>query len=139
DAIKHKPYGDLMADRLFQPLGMTRTTLRPTLAMTWPLALGHEIRSGKPSIVRPQADNAATWPAGQIYSNILDLARFTPAFLDDGRLDGKQVLSPSLIASLTSPHVPRPGDDGHYGYGLAVSTERGVRICQHGGSQSRTR
>jgi hypothetical protein len=26
--------------------------------------LGHEVKSGKPAIVRPQADNAATWPAG---------------------------------------------------------------------------
>src|SRR5262245_41318426 len=75
-----KPYADVLADRLFRPLGMTRTTLRPTLAMTWPLALGHEVRSGKPSIVRPQADNAATWPAGQIYSSVPDLARFVTAF-----------------------------------------------------------
>jgi len=134
--IAGKPYADLMTERLFRPLGMNRTTLRPTLAMTWPLALGHEVRGDKPSIVRPQADNAATWPAGQMYSSVLDLARFTTAFLDNGRLDGKQILSPTLIANLTSPHVPRPGDDGHYGYGLAVSTERGVRIWQHGGSRT---
>lgn len=136
EQIAGKPYADVMADRLFRPLGMTRTTLRPTLAMTWPLALGHEVRSGKPSIVRPQSDNAATWPAGQMYSSVTDLARFTTAFLDGGRLDGKQVLAPSLIATLSSPFVPRPGDDGHYGYGLSVSTERGVRIWQHGGSRT---
>jgi CubicO group peptidase (beta-lactamase class C family) len=32
----------MMAERLFKPLGMKRTTLRPTMAMTWPLAQGHE-------------------------------------------------------------------------------------------------
>ena len=83
-----------MANRLFHPLGMSRTTLRPTLAMTWPLALGHEVRSGKPYIVRPQADNAATWPAGQMYSNVTDLARFATAFLDGGRSTANKFFRP---------------------------------------------
>ncbi|HEY2414485.1 MAG TPA: serine hydrolase domain-containing protein [Pirellulaceae bacterium] len=130
------PYADMMDRRLFRPLGMARTTLRPTLAMTWPLALGHEIRGGKPAIVRPQADNAATWPAGQMYSSVSDLARFTTALMDRGRLDGKPVLSPKAITALTSPHVPRPGDDEHYGYGLSVGQDRGVLIWQHGGSRT---
>ncbi len=136
EELAGQPYADLMAERLFRPLGMTRTTLRPTLAMTWPLALGHEVKSGMPSIVRPQADNAGTWPAGQMYSSVTDLVRFTTALHDGGRLDGQSILSQSLIKKLASPFVPRPGDDSHYGYGLAVSTERGVRIWQHGGSRT---
>ena len=71
-----------------------------------------------------------------MYSNVTDLARFTTALLDGGRLDGQSVLSNTLIEKLTSPFVSRPGDDGHYGYGLSVSTERGVRIWQHGGSRT---
>ena len=46
-----------MESRLFKPLGMTRTTLRPTMAMTWPLAQGHEYTDGKFTIPRPAADN----------------------------------------------------------------------------------
>ena len=136
EQLAGKPYADVMAERLFRPLGMKRTTLRPTLAMTWPLALGHEVKSGKPAIVRPQADNAATWPAGQMYSNVEELTRFAIAFMHDGLLDGKQVLSPVVIAKLSSPHVLRHGTNDHYGYGLSVSTERGVRIVQHGGSRT---
>jgi len=136
EELEHKPYADVMRERLFKPLGMNRTTLRPTLAMTWPLALGHEVRSGKPAIVRPQSDNAATWPAGQMYSSVADLARFVTAFMDGGRIDGREVLPPAMIAKLSSPLVPRPGDDGHYGYGLSVSDEGGVHILQHGGSRT---
>jgi len=136
ERVAGKPYADVLAERLFRPLGMMRTTFRPTLAMTWPLALGHETRDGKPAIVRPQADNAGTWPAGQMYSSVPELARFTTALLDGGRLEGEQVLSPTLIKKLTSPHVPRPGDDDHYGYGLSVGKERGVTIWQHGGSRT---
>ncbi len=136
ERIDDKPYADLMVRRLFRPLGMTRTTLRPVLAMTWPLALGHDVRGGKPEIVRPIADNAATWPAGQMYSNIPELARFTTAFLDGGKLEGKQVLSPTLIAKLTSPYVSRPATGDHYGYGLSVGKDRGVMLWEHGGSRT---
>jgi len=136
EQLAGKLYADVMEERLFRPLGMKRTTLRPTLAMTWPLALGHEVKSGKPAIVRPQADNAATWPAGQMYSNVEELSRFAIAFMHDGQLDGQQVLSPVVIAKLASPHVLRHGTNDHYGYGLSVAVERGVRIVQHGGSRT---
>jgi CubicO group peptidase (beta-lactamase class C family) len=136
ERLDGNPYADLMEKRLFRPLGMTRTTLRPVMAMTWPLAMGHDVRGGKPEIVRPTADNAATRPAGQMYSSIPELARFTTAFLDGGNLEGKQVLSPTLIARLTAPHVKRPTAGDHYGYGLSVGKERGVTIWEHGGSRT---
>jgi CubicO group peptidase (beta-lactamase class C family) len=134
--VTGKPYAEVLDQRLFRPLGMTRTTLKPTLAMTWPLALGHEVRGGSPAIIRPQADNAATWPAGQMYSNVGELARFSIALLNDGKLEGKQVLSPALISKLSEPYVTRPGSDDHYGYGLVVSDYRGVRVWSHGGSRA---
>jgi CubicO group peptidase (beta-lactamase class C family) len=56
--------------------------------------------------------------------------------LNGGKLDGQQVLSPSLIALLSAPHTPTPGSESHYGYGLTSATERGVRLLQHGGSRS---
>ncbi len=136
ERIDGKPYADLMAARIFRPLGMTRTTLRPVLAVTWPMALGHDVRGGRPQIVRPIADNAATRPAGQMYSNIPELARFATAFLDGGKLEGKQALSPTLIAKLTSPYVQRPSSGDHYGYGLSVGKDRGVMLWEHGGSRT---
>jgi len=54
-----KPFADVVKDDLLAPLGMKRSTFRPTLAMTYPLAQGHELKAGQPAIVRPAADNAA--------------------------------------------------------------------------------
>jgi CubicO group peptidase (beta-lactamase class C family) len=139
EELDGKPYADVMGDRLFKPLGMSRTTLRPTLAMTWPLALGHEVRGGQPSIVRPQADNAATWPAGQIYSSVTDLTRFVTAFMNGGQLEGRAVLPAAVISKLSAPLVPRPGDDGYYGYGLAVSDEHGLWQHDPHGPRAQTR
>jgi CubicO group peptidase (beta-lactamase class C family) len=52
ETLTGKPYADAMEERLFLPLGMTRTTLRPTMAMTFPLAQGHDFVAGKAGIVR---------------------------------------------------------------------------------------
>jgi CubicO group peptidase (beta-lactamase class C family) len=136
ETVSGKPYADGIAERLFAPLGMQRSTLRPAMAMTWPLAQGHEVRDGKPVVIRPVADNASGWPAGSIFSSALELSRFVIAFMNDGRLDGKQVLPPKLIAILSSPHAEIPGGDQHYGYGLQLSTSRGVHWVQHGGSRA---
>jgi len=136
ELLSGKPYADAMDLRIFQPVGMGRTTLRPLLAMTYPLAQGHEAPAAlPPKIARPAADNAASWPAGSIFSNTQDLARFVIAFLNDGRLEGKQVLDPKVIAQLSSAHACYPDSKDAYGYGLTIRDARGVHILEHGGSR----
>jgi CubicO group peptidase (beta-lactamase class C family) len=131
-----KPYADAMRDRIFAPLGMTRTTLRPTVAMTFPLAQGHDVVDGKPHVIRPAADNASGWPAGSVFSNVHDLSRFVIAFLNEGRVDGRQVLDPRTIALMSAPHAAIPGSTRSYGYGLEIGDWRGVHVVQHSGSRS---
>jgi CubicO group peptidase (beta-lactamase class C family) len=136
ETVSGKPYADVIAERIFAPLGMQRSTLRPAMAMTWPLAQGHEIRDGHPAVIRPAADNASGWPAGSIFSSALELSRFVIAFMNDGRLDGRQVLPQKLIAIMSSPHAEIPGGDQHYGYGFELSASRGVHWVEHGGSRA---
>ncbi|SPF38671.1 putative Serine-type D-Ala-D-Ala carboxypeptidase [Candidatus Sulfopaludibacter sp. SbA4] len=69
EALSGKTYADAMEERVFRACAMARTTLRPTTAMTWPLAQGHDAVGGKIAVARPAADNAASWPAGSIFSN----------------------------------------------------------------------
>jgi len=136
ETVTGKAYADAIADRIFKPLGMKRSTLRPTMAMTWPLAQGHEVKDGKPSVIRPAADNAASWPAGSIFSSALDLSRFVIAFMNDGRVEDNQVLSPKAIALMSAPHAREPGSETSYGYGLSLATTRGMRWVEHGGSRA---
>ena len=136
EAVSGRLYADQLHESVFAPLGMARTTLRPTVAMTYPLAQGHDIADGKPVVVRPFANNAASWPAGSIFSNVNDLSRFVMAFVGGGLVDGKQVMSPAAIAMVSTPAAKIPGSDNEYGYGVTISTQRGVRVVQHGGSRS---
>jgi CubicO group peptidase (beta-lactamase class C family) len=134
ETVGGKAYADQMEESLFKPLGMRRTTFRPTLAMTYPLAQGHE--GAPPKIIRPAADNAGNWPAGSMFSSINDLSRWVIAFMNDGRLEGRQVLLPSLIATVSAPRANIPGGESKYGYGLSLRTWRGVKIVEHSGSRS---
>jgi CubicO group peptidase (beta-lactamase class C family) len=130
-------FADLLHERLFQPLGMTRSTFRPTMAMTWPLAVGHGPENRAPAkVVRPLADNAAVWPAGQLFSTAPEFARFCIALMDEGRFEGRTVLPAALVAQLTRPHVAVPHEDRHYGYGLGLRLEGGLRWWSHGGSRT---
>lgn len=128
-------YADAMDSLVFAPLGMARSTLRPLVAMTYPLAVGHVAVAGETVVSRPAANNAATWPGGSIFSNVYDLARFATAFMQDGRLDGARGLPASVVERLARPHALLPGGDGDYayGYGLSISTAGGVRVLSHGG------
>lgn len=134
EELQGKPYADAMSELLFKPLGMERTTFRPLLAMTYPMATAHQPVQGQPTIVRPFFNNVAMWPAGSIFSNANDLSRWVIAFMNEGKLDGKQVLSPALIGKMVGHHIPVPGEkDSYYAYGLTAFKFKDVEFVGHGG------
>jgi CubicO group peptidase (beta-lactamase class C family) len=134
EELHGKPYADAMNELIFKPVGMDRTTLRPFLAITYPFATGHALDAGKPAIIRPMFNNTAMWPAGSIFSNAKDLSRWVIALLNEGRVDGQQVLSASLVNQLAQHHVPVPGEtDAYYAYGLTVFKYKDLEIVGHGG------
>ena len=69
-------------------------------------------------------------------SNVLDLSRFVIAFMNNGQIDGKQVLSPAVIRRLSTPRAKIPGGNVAYGYGLQIANERGLDVVSHGGSRA---
>jgi CubicO group peptidase (beta-lactamase class C family) len=138
EEVGGRPYADVMSERLFKPLGMKSTTFRPTVAMTYPLSQGHSLSGkAKPGVIRPFGDNVAGWPDGFMFSSVNDLARFTIAFMNSGRIDGKQVLSAAAVAKLSTPYADLHSRfrfaNGKYGYGLFVHDYRGAYVVWHAG------
>lgn len=139
ESVTGKSFADAINEILFRPLGMRRSTLRPTEAMTYPLSQGHAILSGRnsPTVIRPFADDSRYWANGGVFTSANDFARFAIAFLNNGKVDGQQILSPTVITKLSTPYVEIPGGNAaehpRYAYGLNVRDYRGVRVLQHGG------
>jgi CubicO group peptidase (beta-lactamase class C family) len=136
ESVAGKPYADVMEERVFTPIGMASSTLRPTMAMTRLLSQGHGQVGDKTAVLRPAPDNTANWPAGSVFSNLIDLSRFVTAMMNDGKVDGKQVLSPQVVHALTTPHADIPGFHAQYGYGLDLQKTGGVLVWSHGGARA---
>lgn len=139
ERLAGEPYSKALQKRVLDPLKMTRTTFQPTVAMTYPLSVGHAGNEGAAARVqRPMENNAQIWPVGFLFSNNQDLARFAIAFMNGGQLDGKPALSPKLIERLATPNVPTHSmlEGASYGYGLIIRDHRGVRLVGHTGTTS---
>jgi len=135
ESVTGKPYADAMEEVVFRPLGMTSTTLRPKVAMTRELSQPHDMVHKHISVLRPAPDNTANWPAGSVFSNVVDLSRFVIAMMNDGQIDGKQVLPREVVSALTSPHADIPGLTWKYGYGLTLIPTESGWVWSHQGSR----
>ena len=131
-----QPYADLIRDRLLRPLGMSKATMRPLEALTFARAQGHKVAGDSVVIVRPIADDTRIWPAGYLYTNAPEAARFVIALLNGGRLGGRQVLPAGVTDSMLATHVRLPGmpNATRYAYGMFLDTLRGHESAWHPGS-----
>lgn len=133
-----KPYPEAVADLLLRPLGAHRTFFRPATAMTYPLALGHNLgKTGdKPTVVRPMPFSSEAMASGYVFTTAHDVALVAQTLLNNGRAkDGSQVLSANLVAKMTAPHAAMAESHGtiSYGYGLFLEGSTGNRTWFHGG------
>lgn len=135
------PYRQLLEERVFAPLGMTRTFLLPADVLAdGDFAVARTGTGLAASYVEPGAyDNGWARPAGYAWSSLADLARLA-GFVMDG---APGVLSPQLHTLMTSPDLDTQEllDLVHYGYGLQEldgfglsSGWYGVKVLAHDGS-----
>lgn len=107
--VGKKPCAGVMRTRVLAPLGMRRTTFRPTEAMTWPRAVGHrKTKDGKFDVVRPLANDARLGPAGTLYSSANEMARLAMALMNNGKVAGRQALPAGVAASMRTAAAQIP-------------------------------
>jgi len=132
------PFADVMIDRIFSPLGLGHSTLRSTMALTYPHAVGHTTdATGKLRVARPASDDGRFRPAGSAtWSNAEDLARFATTLVNEGRLDGNVLLPTAIVAQMETPRadIPTLFTEGRYGYGLFQMRDHGLTVYEHPGT-----
>jgi CubicO group peptidase (beta-lactamase class C family) len=137
---------EFVATRIFGPAGMTGSDVRlshPDSVSN--AAMTHGRVDGVVQVVTPYEGDAVN-PAGGIFSNARDMARWVMVQLDSGRVaDGGRVFGPSVTRELWRPVTPiRFGDPPEelaplrhdfqfYALGLGVRDYRGRRILTHTG------
>jgi CubicO group peptidase (beta-lactamase class C family) len=124
-----RPWEDVVRDEVLGPLGMTRTTPRPTGA------------AAQGSAVHPWADVVLPEPehhagvmaaAGQLWATLADLGRLAVFLLGDTG----DVLSPATLEEMTVPAGVDSAAPGWSAYGLGLQVVRadGQTLIGHGGS-----
>ena len=131
-ARAHGDAWDVVVGRdLLAPLGMSRTTTRPTGAAAQGLAV-HPFADLL--LPEPEHDAGAMAPAGQLWSTTQDLARWA-AFLagDTDDLLAADTLAEMLVVQAVYDLPGQAWTAGH-GLGFQVWNDAGRRYAGHGGS-----
>lgn len=104
EAVTGRRLGEVMAERIFAPLGMTDTSFDPDAARRARLATMHQRRrpdaplSAAPHVT-PPADPEVHMGGHGLVSTVGDYLKFIRMWLADGAADsGEQVLDPATVA-----------------------------------------
>jgi CubicO group peptidase (beta-lactamase class C family) len=135
-----RPWDEVVRARLFEPLGLTRTTTRPGGADRERTATGHLLRSLDegpfPSPV-PHLPRAFG-PGGGITSTAGEVLAMAHLLLDGGRaVDGTRVVPGELVAEMVSSRVPVPDPyvlGAEWGLGVVVDDWQGQAVLASDGS-----
>ena len=128
-------FEDAMQELIFQPLEMYRSTFDVSVAMTYPLALGHELSpDGFLCVQHRFVENVVHNPAGFGLSTVLDMANFAMMHMNGGRFRDQQLLSAALVAAMQTIE----GDlysmsKSGYGLPFLIHSYRGIQRVSHNG------
>ncbi|MGY2078950.1 serine hydrolase domain-containing protein [Modestobacter sp. SYSU DS0657] len=124
-----RPWADVVRDEVLLPLGMTRTTPRPSGAA----AQGHAVHPWADVVLpEPEHDAGVMAAAGQLWATLADLGRCAVFLLGDTA----DVVSPATLEEMTVPAGVDSAAAGWSAYGLGLQVVRadGVTLVGHGGS-----
>jgi len=143
------PWEELIARRIFAPLGMTSSNFSVEISKkAGDYALPYEENQTDGKVVEiPFRDVDAVGPAGSINSNVADMTRWLRLHLAHGRIGDKQVISQATLSEIHSPQIVVPANSvtaallaqkemPHvmYAMGWFVQPYRGHEMIHHGGN-----
>ncbi|HEY1938987.1 MAG TPA: serine hydrolase domain-containing protein [Candidatus Angelobacter sp.] len=131
ERVSGQPFNDYIAQNIFKPLGMSRSTFaQPLPGELKPLmSTGYNMGSGKakPFEIIEEA------PAGGLAATASDLARFMIAHLQNGKFENAQILRPETAANMHARQFGLSPALNGMCLGFYEEMRNGHRIIGHGG------
>lgn len=136
-----KTWAEFVTERIFRPLGMEESqALSAGITKSGNRASAHTVTGGQCSVIPyGNIDNMA--PAGSISASVQDMSKWVMAQLNQGKLDGREILPASAIRSTWQPQsILGAGGSrfnrGHfdlYGLGWFLQEYEARQIVSHTG------
>ncbi|MBX7170543.1 MAG: beta-lactamase family protein [Pyrinomonadaceae bacterium] len=125
ESVSGKSYWDFMRERIFNPLGMTKTADRDPNFIIKNRATGYEWRDNH--LVGRDWELTDLFGAGSIVSTVLDLAKWDAALRTD------TLLKKETKAEMWKPLTFNNGKTYPYGFAWRISDIRGHKLIAHSG------
>ena len=149
-AVSGMSWDDFLEQRLFRPLGMTRTTTRAAVVEArGNVASSHTRVDGRVQPVpRRNYDNIGG--AGAVFSSVHDMAQWVRMHLNGGTFNGARLLTPATLREMYTPQTIMRSDTTAerlfphthfraYGLGWFLQDYHGHKMVHHSGSLNWTR
>jgi CubicO group peptidase (beta-lactamase class C family) len=131
EAVTGSSFTEYVDERIFGPLGMTRSRFFLSVPLSPDLATPYRYRDGEYQELG--YDHDLMGPAGELNTTGTDMARFMIAQLQFGRLGGKRILGEETARLMQGQRFTHhPALDG-WCYGFQEGETNGVRTIGHGG------
>jgi len=140
-------YETLVHDKVIRPLGLNNTGFTPMKmkrhsdnhALPFRGVSYEAVERGQFNILPLNEIYMSTAPAGDIYSNVLDMVRWGKAIMDKGALDGKQILNETSVEETLNAHSiyfagrrdPEAAPVLTYGFGWIQDSFKGQNFYRH--------
>jgi len=133
--VADSSWDELVAERIFEPLGMTSSSTTFAGGQASPeLASGYLWDDEKAEYEPKSMSNAdGIGPAGSINSNVIDMAQWLRFQLAGGEFDGERLISEESFDATHSPQM-QIGGNMSYGLGWMVHEWSGHELVEHGGN-----
>lgn len=138
-AVYGKPYEQLLAENLLQPLGMASSEPAITHDTRRRLAVGYAPFYDDRPCLRADGLVPATWVEtatadGSIASTAVDMTAWLRLLLNDGlAADGCQLVQEHSVREMLSAYIDADVPDQSYGLGMYLGELDGHRYARHGG------
>ena len=132
ERVSGRPFSDYVAENIFRPLGMARSTFVQPLPADFIPAMSNGYRRASDS--EPVSfEVVVPFPAGSLTTTSTDMAKFMLAHLQEGSLGDGRILRPETVRLMHSRLFALDPAANGMAHGFYEETRNGHRIVGHGG------
>ncbi|HEX9928905.1 MAG TPA: serine hydrolase [Pyrinomonadaceae bacterium] len=138
-----KKWQDVLQEKVFAPIGLKQTSAYVSKARAAKLSLAESylFSPDTGTVIRSPIDKQDNnmQSAGGIFTSISDLSRWLRVNMNNGRLDGKQVIPAEVMQSVHTGYADTVRDsppftgNGKYGLGWQIGKYRNENVVYHHG------